>query len=158
MSKLRGMLVCTNSLKTWAQELELTLEKGPRTPKNQTGARPGKPLADALEAILAALYLDSANHDVVMRLVSDRFTTRIREAYLGIWEAGDAKTTLQEKAVAAGLPVPVYKLIERSGPDHAPSFQVRVQVGSLEAIAVAGTLKGAQAGAARRLLDHLLSS
>jgi ribonuclease III len=159
MSKLRGMLVCTASLRSWAQELELTLEKGPRSPKASSGNRPGKPLADALEALLAALYLDAdpSGADplkIVTELVRDRFEVTIREAYLGIWEFGDAKTTLQEKAVASGLPAPVYELVERTGPDHAPAFQVRVRVGSRESIAVAGTLKGAQAEAARQLLSH----
>lgn len=159
MSKLRGMLVCTSSLRSWAQELELSLEKGPRSPKSTSEKQMGKPLADALEALLAALYLDSASDEsgsfeVALKLVRARFETTIREAYPGIWEAGDAKTTLQEKAVASGLPAPTYELLERTGPDHAPIFQVRARVGSHESIAAAGTLKGAQAEAARQLLNH----
>jgi ribonuclease-3 len=155
------MLVCTASLRDWAQELDITLEKGPRSPKKDSGSRPGKPLADALEALLAALYLDSDPDDtgsleVVMRLVRSRFETTIREAYPGIWEAGDAKTTLQEKVMALGLPAPLYELIERTGPDHAPIFQVRVCVGTLESIAAAGTLKKAQSEAARQLLKQLI--
>jgi ribonuclease III len=159
MSKLRGMLVCTASLRSWAQELELTLEKGPRTPKALLANHPGKPLADAIEALLAALYLDSGSGDsnsleAVMKLVRDHFEAIIREAFPGVWEVGDAKTTLQEKAAASGLPAPVYELMERTGPDHAPVFHVRVRVGDRESIAVAGTLKGAQAEAARQLLNH----
>jgi len=157
MSKLRGMLVCTESLRAWAGELELVLERGPRSPKKGPGGRLGKPLADALEALLAAIYLDhdSTNLEPVMRLVSDRFLPAIHKAHHGIWEAGDAKTTLQERAAIAGLSAPIYELVDRTGPDHEPVFSVRVRVGPKESRGTAGTLKGAQTEAARNLLKQL---
>jgi ribonuclease III len=160
MSKLRGMLVCTESLRDWAQELDLELERGPRSLKKPSDAHLGKPMADAMEAILAAIYLDAerAGEDpmkAVMELVKKRFEPSIRAAVPGIWEARDSKTTLQERASSAGLPAPIYELVERSGPDHEPRFFVRVRVGPLQSNGTAGTLKRAQTEAARNLLGLL---
>jgi len=160
MSKLRGMLVCTESLRDWAQELNVVLETGPRSLKKVSPAYLGKPLADAMEAILAAIYLDgekSAEDPMaaVQKLVKDRFETTIQTAFAGIWEARDSKTTLQERASAAGLPAPIYELLDRSGPDHEPRFAVRVCVGPHQAKGTAGTLKRAQTEAARNLLALL---
>ena len=78
MSKLRGMLVCTESLRDWGQELELVLEKGPRSVKKVATGQLGKPLADAMEAILAAIYLDAEKcgedpMGAVLRIVKIRF-------------------------------------------------------------------------------------
>jgi ribonuclease III len=159
LSKLRGMLVCTESLREWAQSLGLTLERGPRSSKS-TNTTQGKPLADALEALLAAVYLDAeqAGEDAigaVLALIESRFTEVVRKATPDLWESRDTKTTLQERAAAASLPAPVYELLQRSGPDHQPRFQVRVKVGSYEAQAEAGTLKRAQIEAARILLEQL---
>jgi len=74
---------------------------------------------------------------------------------VGIWETKDSKTTLQERGAVLALPPPTYELMERTGPDHAPSFKVRAALGDHEAIASAGTLKRAQAEAARLLLGIL---
>ena len=160
MSKLRGMLVCTDSLRDWAQELDLALEEGPRSVKKASSTQLGKPMADALEAILAAIFLDAekCSEDpmkAVMRVVKARFDASIRSASPGIWEARDSKTTLQERASATGLPAPVYELVERSGPDHEPRFSVRVSVGPHQSNGTAGTLKRAQTEAARNLLALL---
>ncbi|MHB8287537.1 MAG: ribonuclease III [Caulobacteraceae bacterium] len=82
-------------------------------------------LADCCEAIIAALYIDGGL-DVV------------RTAYLSIWadefeqmnepRPKDAKTLLQEWSQGRGLPLPAYSVVKRSGPDHAPSFDVEVNV------------------------------
>jgi dsRNA-specific ribonuclease len=160
MSKLRGMLVCTESLRDWAVELDLRLEKGPRSVKKTPGMNTGKPMADAMEAILAAIYLDAEKcgeepMKPVQRLVEGRFREIVLKAFHGIWETRDSKTTLQERASTAGLPAPVYELVERSGPDHEPSFSVRVRVGPHQSSGTAGTLKRAQTEAARNLLGLL---
>ncbi|HNX93867.1 MAG TPA: ribonuclease III domain-containing protein [Holophaga sp.] len=155
LSKLRGMLVCTESLRAWALDLGLELERGPRSPKKASA--PGKPLADAMESLLAAIFLDAEASGldamaVVTGILDARFSESIRSAELGQWEASDAKTTLQERAAAAGLPVPEYVLTQRSGPDHEPIFTVKVQVGDKSAEGEGQTLKRAQTAAARRLL------
>jgi ribonuclease-3 len=158
MSKLRGMLVCTDALHDWASELGLSLTAGARAPKQPGALR--KPLADAVEALLAAIYLDAEDSkqnglEAVMTMVSGRHLEAIRSGHLGMWEHRDSKTTLQERAAALGFPTPCYAQISRVGPDHQPTFRVRVSVGELQAEANAGNLKQAEILAARELVEHL---
>jgi ribonuclease-3 len=136
------------------------LLKGPRSPRKPGVQNLRNPLADAMEAILAAVFLDAGGSGGsglarVLELVETRFMGEIRRAYVGVWESRDSKTTLQEKAATLALPPPAYELVERAGPDHAPLFTVRATLGVRDAVATAGTLKGAQAEAARALLKLL---
>jgi ribonuclease-3 len=160
MSKLRGMLVCTESLKVWAKELGLELARGPRSPKQATGSSPGKPLADAMEAVIAAVYLDEEGQGrqglpAANSVIAKHFELQIRQAFEGIWAERDSKTTLQETSASMGFPPPCYELLQKSGPDHAPHFLVRVQAAGVEAHGEAPTLKSAQAQAAREALRLL---
>ena len=160
LSKLRGMLVCTDALYAWAKDLGITLEIGPRSPKSQEMVNSRNPLADALEALLAAIFLDAQNDgkdafSVVQSIVEQRFIKEIRSAFIGVWKSQDSKTTLQEQAAAEALPPPTYKLLQRLGPDHTPTFTVQVTLGERVATATASTLKRAQTEAARLLLQSL---
>lgn len=162
LSKLRGLLVCTDALHQWAQEAGVTLALGPRSPRKAGAVNLRNPMADAMEALLAAVFLDATAQGenglaTVQAIVERRCLAEIRRAYQGVWEAKDTKTTLQERGAALALAPPVYELLERTGPDHAPVFQVRVRLGDREATAQAGTLKRAQAEAARILLQSLES-
>ena len=158
LSKLRGLLVCTDALHEWALDLGISLARGPRSPRKAGAVDQRNPLADAVEALLAGVFLDVQARGgdplaTVLALVEARFLDQIRQAYVGVWKTKDSKTTLQEKGAALALAPPVYELLGRSGPDHAPSFMVRVSLGGQEASASASTLKGAQAEAARALLQ-----
>lgn len=160
MSKLRGMLVNVDSLRAWAEDLGVELARGPRTPKRPVAMGAQKPVSDAMEAILAAVHEDAVGHgedgfQAVLHLVEARFGEAIRQAHPGVWEQQDPKTTLQERAAALGLPAPVYALVRQSGPDHQPTFHVRVQVGPQEAEASGLAVKRAQAEAAAALLQRL---
>jgi ribonuclease-3 len=108
-------------------------------------------LADALEALLGALYLDGGL-EVVRRF--------IRRVMAGVVDAQaappkDPKTALQEWALARALALPAYSVIEQSGPSHAPSFVIRVSVGDASAEARAGAKRAAEQEAARMLLGIL---
>ncbi|HEX9008737.1 MAG TPA: ribonuclease III domain-containing protein [Holophagaceae bacterium] len=158
MSKLRGVLVCTEALHAWALDLDLdhTLNSAGRSSLGP------KPLADAVEALLAAVFLDvqAAGGDGAARvqaLVETRHLAAIRSADAGLWARRDAKTTLQETTARLGLPPPSYTLLAQSGPDHAPRFSVRASTGSHAVEAEGGTRKKAETEAARRLLDLLAS-
>ena len=158
LSKLRGLLVCTDALHQWALDLGVTLALGPRSPRKAGAVNLRNPLADSMEALLAGIFLDARARGedplaTVMAIVERRCLPEIRRAYPGVWEAKDTKTTLQERGATLALPPPVYELLERSGPDHAPVFTVRVKLGAREATASAGTVKRAQAEAARILLQ-----
>lgn len=119
-----------------------------------------KPMADALEALLAALYLDvlATGREAatpVQALVERRFLDTIRQARPDTLAAGDPKTSLQETAARLGLPAPLYSLLQQTGPGHAPRFTIRVTVGDQEAQAEGTTRKRAESTAAQRLLDGL---
>jgi ribonuclease-3 len=158
LSKLRGMLVRREALLEWSRDLGLALRAGPRSPKRAVAGE--NALADALEAVLGAAFLDAQGvgedaFQAVLEAVERRFLPLIQTVRLGAWEIQDSKTTLQERAASRGWAPPLYTTLGRSGPDHAPRFQVRAAVGGLSAEAEAGTIKGAEAEAARFLLAML---
>lgn len=160
LTKLRHLLVSTDSLSAWAKDLDLRLKLPTKSDPSHLKTAFRKPLADAVEAILAAIYLDAqASGDdgfaAVCRVIDQRFQAPVQQAGRDAWEHHDTKTTLQEKAVSRGLAVPVYELVERLGPDHAPTFVVQVRVGPHHAQASARTLKQAQVEAARLVLPCL---
>lgn len=154
MSKLRIQLVRTETLAAWAEDLGLELRQSMGKAKARMGA---KPMADALEAVLGALYLDlgPGGFPAILGLVERRFAEVVRGAHEGLWAEADPKTTLQERAARAGLPKPVYQLLGQEGPDHAPRFRVRAQVGELSAEAEGRSRKAAETDAARGLLGRL---
>ena len=116
------------------------------------GRRKQALLGDAMEAVIAAVYLDAgfgAAKALVLRLWGKR---------IGAVEddARDAKTALQEWAQARGMPPPVYADVGRSGPDHAPQFTVRATLDNGQsAEASAGSKRQAQQMAAQTLLGRL---
>ncbi len=116
------------------------------------GRRKEALLGDAMEAVIAAVYLDGgfeAARDLVLRLWDKRID--------GVAEdARDAKTSLQEWAQARGLPPPKYSIIERTGPDHAPVFTIEAQLVTGESErATAGAKRQAEQAAAKALLTRL---
>ncbi|MFU8862861.1 MAG: ribonuclease III [Rhodobacterales bacterium] len=112
-------------------------------------------LGDAMEALIAAVYLDAgfdAARAMILRLWGDRIGA-VEE------DARDAKTALQEWAQARGLPPPKYVELQRSGPDHAPVFTMSAQLENGEAeTATAGSKRQAEQAAAKALLDRLESA
>ena len=109
-------------------------------------------LADALEAVIAAIYLDGGF------AAAFAFVERFWEKLIVEMDAPprDPKTSLQEWAQARALPLPAYALIATSGPDHAPHFTVSVRVAGLaEASATASSKRAAETGAAAALLERL---
>src|SRR5512133_3000061 len=162
MSKFRGVLVRTDSLHQWALDLGLDRALSAAHPRKAPPMGP-KPLADALEALLAAIYLDAEQSGrdgsaAAMGLVEARFLDPIRQAHPEAWSRLDPKTTLQETAARLGLPAPIYAQVGQSGPGHAPLFTVRATVGDLGAEAQGSSRKRAESDAARRLLDLLTES
>ena len=108
-------------------------------------------LADALEALIGALYLDAGFS------CAREFVRRVMEDVLVAQGAPpkDPKTALQEWALKRALPLPVYTVVGQSGPSHAPSFVIRVAVGAASAEATAGAKRAAEQEAARNLLGVL---
>lgn len=110
-------------------------------------------LADVCEAVIAALYLDGGL--ATARAFIERYWGP-EWAHAGE-AAPDPKTALQEWAAAKGLPLPRYEVIERTGPDHAPAFSVRVTVEAVgAATGAAGSKRDAERAAARALLERFV--
>lgn len=86
-------------------------------------------LGDVCEAVIGALYLDGGL-DAARTFIETNWKERML-AWHG--PLRDAKTALQEWVQGRGLPTPVYTVIERTGPDHAPSFTVEVTVDAIDA-------------------------
>ncbi|MGE3770166.1 MAG: ribonuclease III [Bdellovibrionales bacterium] len=105
-------------------------------------------LADALEALLGAMFLDGGLKPA-QKFIRAHFTTLVTE---GDTARRDPKTALQEWAQGHRLPVPVYELVERSGPAHAPHFVVSVTVGKEKPVKAEGKSKQAAEKAAAALL------
>jgi ribonuclease-3 len=96
----------------------------------KVGARESETvLGDACEALIGALYLDAGLG--AARAFFDRFWVPEFEA-LAAPGVRDPKTRLQEWAQGQGLPLPTYRVADRSGPDHAPNFTVEVAVQGFE--------------------------
>ncbi|MDF1728020.1 MAG: ribonuclease III [Sulfitobacter sp.] len=116
------------------------------------GRRKQALLGDAMEAVIAAVYLDGgfeAARDLILRLWDDR---------IGAVEADarDAKTALQEWAQARKLAPPRYEQLARSGPDHAPLFTIAARLeNGAEAQAKAPSKRAAEQAAAASLLAQL---
>lgn len=116
------------------------------------GRRKEALLADAMEAVIAAVYLDQG-FDAARGLVLRLWKSRIEAADT---VGRDPKTALQEWAQARSMPTPVYEEKGRSGPDHAPVFTVAVRLASGEFEEAAGTTKrAAEQLAAQALLARL---
>jgi ribonuclease-3 len=116
------------------------------------GRRKEALLGDAMEAVIAAVYLDGgfpAAEALIHRLWGDR--VRTVEA-----DARDPKTALQEWAQARGQTPPVYTEVSREGPDHAPLFTIEARLQSGEAeTAQASSKRQAEQAAARGLLGRV---
>ena len=108
-------------------------------------------LADALEAIIGALYLDGG-------LAPARdFIRRAWEAPMRaqILPPKDAKSALQEWLMGRGRPVPNYEVVSREGPPHAPSFVITVASEGAAGEGRAGSKRAAEQEAAADLLRKL---
>jgi len=155
LSRLRAQLVSGNALAALARELELgdQLQLGPGELKSG-GFRRDSILADALEALIAAVYLDGGFdtcRQVVHKLFAPRVTALRRSSK-------DAKTRLQEWLQAAGLPLPRYELTGSHGEAHARIFDVACAIDEPVAIRVeasAGSRRAAEQDAAESVLEQL---
>ena len=108
--------------------------------------------ADTMEAVLGALYLDGGL-DIAAAFIQKQWDPLIGE---DLRPPKDAKTSLQEWAQARGLGLPTYDTVSREGPDHAPTFTIRVTVkghGSNEG--EGASRRAAEQDAATALLQQL---
>ncbi len=130
LSRLRALLVRERSLAEIARQLQLgdQLRLGPGELKSGGYLR-ASILADAVEALIGAIFLDAgyaAAKDQIVQWLSERI-----ESPPPLDSLKDSKTRLQELLQGRGLALPVYELVEVHGADHARSFRVRCTVEAL---------------------------
>ncbi len=152
LTKMRSWLVNTNSLAVCARKIELD-----EFIKLSFGAEKAMEngsesiLADALEAIIAAIYLDSGIETAKEFIIDTLLPLEMSSSLL---KDRNYKSILLEKVQAAGKSSPVYEVINEEGPDHEKTFTVGVYVDEeLVAIGDGKNKKQAEQNAAKRALE-----
>jgi ribonuclease-3 len=156
LSRLRASLVSGEALAQIAGDLKLGEQLRLGSGELRSGGyRRASILADALEAMVGAIFLDSdfeAAAAAVQRILGGRL-----EKLPAAETLKDAKTRLQEALQARGLALPVYVLTRAAGEPHAQSFTVTCEVPTFGLVAVGegASRRRAEQLAARKVLDQL---
>ena len=155
MTRLRSRLVSEGKLAELARGLGLgeMLFMG-RGEEAQGGRERAALIADAMEAVLGAVYLDGGHEEA---------SALIHRLYAGKWpdpesdkKSKDYKTRLQEATQAQLHSLPVYMPLSSTGPEHAKTFRVQLELSDGRSfIAEGGSLKRAEQEAARLALAAL---
>ena len=155
MTRLRAALVNGKKLAEIARGVQigqnLYMGKGEET----SGGRDKKPnLAGALEAVIAAIYLDQGitkTRKFILQLFKEEINSVLTSTTVR-----DYKSQLQELIQAQRQMIPVYRLIADEGPDHDKTFTVEVKVGkTVLGRGVGKSKKQAEAAAAKMALEQL---
>ncbi len=152
LAKRHAALVNRDALRVVA--VEIGLGKYLRLARGEVADGPRKniaTLADAMEAMIGALYLDGGLK------AAQKFIHNYWKKEIAIEETpADPKTVLQEWAQGQALPLPNYKVVERTGPAHAPKFIIEVSVKGHPSVSAEGPSKrAAEKTAAQLLLKQL---
>lgn len=156
LTRMRSTLVKGDTLAEMAKEAGVgELLKLGQGELKSGGHRRGSILADAVEAILGAIYLDDGIdtvRGVIQRLWSDRIDRLDPNEH-----PKDSKTRLQEYLQSRRDPLPVYEVVAISGKDHAQTFEVSCQVAQLSSpvLGVGNSRRKAEQQAARETLEKL---
>ena len=156
LSKSRARLVNAHSLEAAARRLQLGEHLRLGRGEEKTGGRDKQTLlADAFEAVLAAIYLDAglaAARGVVQRTL---FAHAFGDGGENM-DASDRKSALQELLQSRGQLPAEYRVVAETGPDHQKTFEIEVWIdGARVAGAEGSTKKEAEQRAARKALSLL---
>jgi ribonuclease-3 len=160
LTRLRGTLVSRRHLAEVARELELGKHLLLGRGEERSGGRAKAALlANAMEAVIGAIYLDggleAARRLVETHVVAPAVET-LRERLTAGGGMGDFKSALQELLQAQHQGQPEYRTVRESGPDHQKEFFVEAWVaGAVLAEGTGSTRKRAEQDAARRALETL---
>ncbi|WP_160120772.1 ribonuclease III [Rhodovarius lipocyclicus] len=152
LSKRLSSLVSRETLVPVAEALGLPAAlKLPKAERRSGVSASHNVLADAMEALLGAIYLDAG---------LEAARALIRREWAGVMERTTAppvpvKTRLQEHTLGRGAGLPVYELLSTTGPAHAPVFVVRVRAMGREAEGMGDTKRAAESAAAEAWLAAL---
>ena len=156
LSRLRANLVRQDSLHQLALSLDLGrfLRLGDGELKSGGAQRPSI-LADALEALFGAVWLD-AGFDAASAVIGRQYSAMLAAIVPG-QAIKDAKTQLQEFLQGRRLPLPKYSLIATEGEAHAQQFKIACTIEALQirSEGSGGSRRGAEQMAAERALERL---
>jgi len=155
LAKRHTALVRTETLADMARDLSLgdfvMLSDAER---RAGGAENDNILADIMEAVTAAIYLD-AGYERAQAFLQACLGNRLHDM---VEPPRDPKTTLQEWSQAKNMGLPLYEVIAQTGPDHAPEFTVQVSLDGYPPQSASSTSKKrAEKEAAQNMLDHISS-
>lgn len=158
LSKMKAYLVSRTSLARVARDLDLGAHVRLGRASRAEGRARDSILADALEAVVAAVHLDGGD-DAARALVLRLFAPRMEGLDRAEAEREDSKTALQEALQAAGRPAPRYRVGATEGPAHQPTFHVDLLLdGEVVARGEGGSKKEAEQKAARQALTIIRRS
>ncbi len=159
LTRLRAYLVKGEKLAEIARKLELSeqLILGPGELKSG-GWRRDSILANTLEAIIGAIYIDS-ELETCRRVVLEIFDDELKKVSPADIKK-DYKTRLQEYLQSRKLTIPVYNMLEESGTPHNPVFKVSCEIDMLDHIIYAegGSKRKAEQSAAKKAFELITSS
>jgi ribonuclease III len=154
LSRNRAQLVNEFELAALAREIglgpHLLLGKGESL---TDGREKNSILADAAEAVIAAIYIDGG-FEAAFGFVENKFRARLSKVNRSRHEA-DYKSMLQERVQSTYHEVPRYEIIDEMGPDHDKTFTVQMTVAGITAHGDGKSKKAAEQEAAKAGLDHL---
>ena len=151
LSRLKSWIVSAEPLARYAEELGVGGELRLGVGEERSGGRKKRSLlADAMEAIFGAVYLDGGA--IAARIVVGAYLDCALAAEPE--RRGDAKTRLQELAQARGWELPAYEVTAENGPDHSKRFEIEVRLrGSVVGRGTGRSKKEAQQLAAAAALE-----
>lgn len=149
LNRLVCKAACAAAMRFFGLQAFLILSDG----EDQSGGREREStLGDACEAVIGAIYLDGGLKEA-RKFVETSWAPLFKSTPT---EARDPKTLLQEWAQGKGHPLPKYSVTDRSGPDHAPTYIVQVEVATCGIASGRGTSKrDAERSAAAELYKEL---
>ncbi len=152
IAKIKSHAVSSDSLVMIANTLNLAKYIIMTNGEENSGGRENtNNIENTMEALIAAIYLDS-NIDTTRKIVSSLWKDYIDNIDFNI---ADPKTSLQEWLQDESNQIPTYKVINREGPAHAPIFTIEVVAGAKSQIAKGKSIKEAEKAAARKILLKL---
>ena len=161
LTRLRSSLVKGETLSEIATELELGeyIQLGSGELKSG-GYRRASTLADVLEAIIGAIYLDSCSDSgisKIQKIILKTFNDRINNCEPG-GVIKDPKTRLQEYLQSKSLPLPTYSVVSISGKEHLQTFKVSCSIDgfSNHVVATGSSRRKAEQAAAEKALESII--
>ena len=140
----------TCSMMGWSIQIQEYIILGDA--KKKVTQKDEKILSDSCEALIGAIFLDQG-FDFAQEFVLKLWKKHIDKSYITVL---DSKTKLQEYSLKIYKKLPIYRLINSSGPRHKPTFKISVSIhGSKFYIGTGSSKQDAQQNAAKKLLKNI---